>query len=381
MDGILTKRVTIRQRRTEKHAHMNKRLLHVIFFGVICCTTLRAQSTTYHPMLADTNIWSVYMDVMPILLQPQSNTTLSQPPSVQQFGPGNISTVKDTVVGSKTYTMFYSRSNEDYPALWSLLREDTATQQVFLLSAGDTTERITYDFSLNTGDSIWLDFSYQQSNTLQSGWWYVDSTSTYMITAGPRKALYLSNPNNPLHNGNQIRFIQWIESVGCNISPLYLDETTTESLSQCEQFMGPGCSFNAHLYSVTCASQNGIQTFSSECWENVRNVMQFAYPFGDTCLFILMGAVHDAELGIKEVKLIPNPASGNTQLLFEGETSNEFSITITNVLGEIVGEVPLTWYAKGQHTVQLSLSGYAPGIYSVNLIGESGRISVKMVVQ
>lgn len=332
-------------------------------------------------MLTDTNVWAVYMDVIPLIAEHHNNEAESIPPTPSQMGPDYVHTIKDTVVDSLTYTMFYSRTNEDYPNMWSLLREDTATQQVFLLTAGDTAERIIYDFSLNAGDSIWLDFSYQQTNTLQSGWWYVDSTNTYIITAGPRKALYLSNPNNPLHNGNQVRFIQWIESVGCNISPVYLDEQTTESMSYLEVYMGPGCGFNTHLYSTVCASQDGVQTFSSECWENVRNQQVFWYPNGDSCIFILMGAIHDPSIGLKNVKLIPNPAGGSTQLLFTGESSNEFAVSVMNMLGETVAEIPLTWYAKGIHVISFDLTGYAPGIYSVSMVGESGRMSLKLVVQ
>jgi hypothetical protein len=355
-----------------------KHFLPLVFFGLICSVSLRAQ---YHPMLTDTNVWAVYMDLIPLLQPPHGNDILSQPPTAQSYGPDYVHTIKDTVVDSLTYTMFYSRTNEDYPNMWSLLREDTATQQVFLMSAGDSTERIIYDFSLNIGDSIWLEFEYQQPNTLQTGWWHVDSTSMYIITAGPRKALYLSNPNNPLHNGNQVRFIQWIESVGCNLSPIYLDEQTTESMSYLESYMGPGCGFNTHIYSTVCASQDGIQTYSSPCWEDVRSQQVFWYPNGDSCIFMLMGAIHDPSNGLENVSLIPNPANGSTQLQFTGENASEFAISITNVLGETVAELPLAWYSKGEHLITLDLAGYAPGIYSVNLVGESGRMSVKMVVQ
>lgn len=335
----------------------------------------------YHPMLADSNTWAIYNDIIPLLQEQHNAQVLNQNPTVQNMGPGYVTTVKDTVVGAYTYAMFFSRSNQWSTTRWSLLREDTATQKVYILNYGDSTERIIYDFTLNAGDSIWLEFAYQSFGFLQTGWWYVDSTSTYMIETGPRKALYLSNPMNTLHNGNEIRFIQWIESVGCNISPVYLDEINEEATSPIENSMGPGCDFNTHNYSVTCAWQDSTKTFNSPCWENVRQQIMLGYINGDSCVFMLMGAVDDPSLGINDLQLMPNPANGNSMLYFTSGNANVFSVNITNMLGETVQQTtPSTWYAKGAHTIALDISGFAPGIYSVNLIGESGRMSVKLIV-
>jgi hypothetical protein len=340
-------------------------------------------SAQYHPMLADSNTWAMYNDIIPLLLEPHSTQVLNQNPAVHtMMGPGYVKTVKDTVVGAHTYVMFFSNSNQWSTTQWSLLREDSATQKVYLLSAGDTAERIIYDFSLNTGDSIWLDFYYQPGPAyLQSGWWYVDSTSTYMIETGPRKALYLSNPMNTLHNGNEVRFMQWIESVGCNISPVYLDELNDEATSPIENAMGPGCDFNTHSYSVTCAWHDSTKIFNSPCWENVRQQMQLGYINGDSCVFMLMGAVEDPSLGIERLQLMPNPANGNSTLHFTTGTANVFAVNIVNMLGETVQSTSAsTWYAKGAHTMTIDLTGFAPGIYSVNLIGATGRMSVKLIV-
>jgi hypothetical protein len=332
-------------------------------------------------MLSDSNVWAVYQDVIPLIQQPHSTNTQNQNPNSQNIGADYIRWEQDTTIGSLSYKLFHSRTNE-YTPQYSLLREDTLTQQVYLLRAGDTTEHVIYDFSLNAGDSIWLDFQYQGFGLLMSGWWYIDSTNVYTIAAGPRKALYLSNPNNPMHNGNQIRYLQWIESVGCNLSPLYLDENTADMISWLDAYMGPGCSFNTHMYSTTCAWMENTMTFSSQCWENVRQQQQFTYPFGDTCIFMLMGPVEDVNPGIGEVNLTPNPAKEICTLNFIGESPSEFSISITNIMGQEVKEVsPLTWYAKGTHQVSIGLHDLPPGIYSVNLIGEAGRNSVKLIVQ
>lgn len=356
-----------------KSTRMKNFLLALVFISAFA--PLRAQTSVYHPMLVDSNVWAVYIDIIPVL-QEQGD------PSVQMaFNSGYVNTIKDTVVDSLNYKMFYSRYHDGNPALWSLLREDTATQQVFLLSAGDTTERIIYDFSLSTGDSIWLDFTYQNINSLVTGWWYVDSTNTYMIDAGPRKALYLVNPNNPLHNG-QPRHIQWIESVGCNISPLYLDETTEEAISGMEWYMPGGCTHNTHQYSTTCAWQDSVRTFNSECWEAVRQQVQFFYYNGDSCVFNLMGSVNDPGLGIQTITLMPNPADHSTTLLIDNNTALEFTINITNVLGQEVKQVaPFSWYAGGMHSIEIDLNGLTPGIYSVNLVGENGIKTVRLIVQ
>lgn len=355
---------------------MSKHFLLYLIFGIISGTALRAQTSTYHPMLVDSNTWAVYGDIIPVI---QPHHSGPSPLSVNMSG--YISWIKDTVVDSLTYKKFYSRENE-WNGNWSLLREDTATQQVFIYSAGDTAERIIYDYSLNAGDSIWLNFSYQGMGQLVSGWWFVDSTTIYTIDAGPRKALYLSNPNNPLHWG-QPRFLQWIESVGCNLSPLYLDEVTDEMTSGIEQNMPPGCAQNSHGYSTTCAWHDTQRIFNSECWEAVRQqISSFWYPNGDSCVFNLMGGVMDLVSGVVTAQLLPNPAAATTTLQFMNATALEFEITITNIMGQEVQQVaPYSWYAKGEHSVSLDLTGYTPGIYSVNLIGEAGRKSVTLIVQ
>lgn len=348
---------------------MKKLLLASIF--ILAISTARAQS--YYPLLADSNYWAVYSDVMPLLEQSHGN------PQVQSnFMSGYVWKIKDTLVDSMNYTMFYSRTHEGILSQWSLLREDTATQQVFIWSAGDTAERIIYDFSLNTGDSIWLDFMYQQPNYLQTGWWRVDSVTMYPTVLGQRKSLYLYNPNNPMHSG-QPRFIQWIEGVGCNLSPLYLDETTEEMMTPVEFSMGPGCEQNRHFYSTTCAWKDSVLTFRSQCWQNVHS--SFA-TWGDTCVFNLMGAVTDPIVGIEKSQLMPNPSNEKTLLTFTNGTAVEFGITITNILGEEIEKVtPVTWYAAGFHSVEISTAELPAGIYCINLRGETGLISMRLVVQ
>lgn len=354
-----------------------KKLLLAATFSLLSIFGLNAQTSTYYPMLVDSNSWAVYGDVIP-LLQPHNNPTVQW-----QNGSGYINWVKDTIVDSVEYKMFYSRDHEWVTGQWSLLREDTATQRVYIWSAGDSAERIIYDYSLVQGDSIWLDFMYVTAGTLQSGWWYVDSVSTYLIDAGPRKAIYLSNPDNPLHWG-QPRFIQWIESVGCNVSPLYLDETTTDNMSGYDQYMPAGCTQNSHFYSTVCAWHNGTRTWFSDCWQGWLQNPNWMYGFtnGDSCVFNLYGGVIDPISGISSLQLMPNPAGGITTLEFENATALEFEITITNVLGQEMKSVaPYSWYAKGSHTVEINLNGLAPGMYNVNMIGAYGVKTTLLVVE
>lgn len=353
-----------------------KKSLLVATFSLLAISGIKAQTSTYHPMLVDSNTWAVYGDIIPLM---QPNHSGPSPQMVNMSG--YITWIKDTVIDSLNYKKFYSRENE-WNGVWSLLREDTAMRQVFIWTAGDTAERIIYDFSLNTGDSIWLDFSYQAPNQLQSGWWYIDSTNTYLIDAGPRNALYLSNPNNPLYMG-QPRFIQWIESVGCNLSPLYLDEKTEEMFSGIDFYMPAGCDQNSHTYSTTCAWHDSLRIFNSECWEAVRQQSpSLWYINGDSCVFNLMGGIHDPVTGIESITLMPNPATSSTTMQFENATALEFEITITNILGqEIMKVAPFSWYAKGMHNVEIYLEGMKPGIYSVNMVGAYGVKAVKLIVE
>ncbi len=351
---------------------------HFLLSFLICASLnsfLNAQST-YYPMLADSNTWAVYSDMIPVRINPNNNTP------TQAWMPGYVITILDTVVDSLTYKKCYARNHEFVPTQWSLLREDTAARKVYILSAGDSLERIIYDYSLNAGDSINLDFMYQNAGTLANGWWRVDSVNTVMIDVGPRRALYLSNPLNPLHFG-QPRFMQWIESVGCNISPVYLDEDTYESVGLIEMYFPPGYDFNFHYYSVTCAWHDSLRIYNSDCWEYVRMNFPggFMYPMGDSCIFQLAGSVNDMQSALSSAQLFPNPSNGKTVLHFEMNSAEEFSIAITNILGETVQLVAgNTWYTKGEHNIEFDVASLPPGIYQVNMIGKIGVTSVRLAI-
>jgi len=155
-----------------------------------------AQTSTYFPFPVDSATWSVeYWDVTPPFGYDCWNTW--------HYGING-----DTMIGSNTYHKIY-QTNVQYNVLIdtiynssnavyvSAFREDSM-KRIWAIGSWDTIERLLYDFSVNVGDTVYVDYFWQSA--------VVDSIDSVLINNSYRKTILLHDQNWSTH--------EWIEGIG-----------------------------------------------------------------------------------------------------------------------------------------------------------------------
>ena len=283
----------------------------------------------YQKFLFNSNEWDIYADAIPVVNK-----------SVFPFLSGPVLAVEDTVAGSYSYKKAYSRT-EDATGFGNkpcLLREDTVAQKVYILSADSTNERILYDFSLVTGDSLYLEFRYENSpnQILKSGWYMVDSMGVVNTLSGPRTTWFLSNPQLTLIQPN-LPHLTWIEGLGSTISPVYLDEECGYSMG----FVNPQAMF---YLSLVCVFHDSAAVFHDSAWTAIY--AQGAWNFlGDSCIFNMGGSVTDRQAPAASLVISPNPVESETRIqlldaLLPG--NDRFLLTLADLQGRILQQIDCT---------------------------------------
>jgi hypothetical protein len=273
---------------------MKKFLQYSIVLNILVLFSVSIHAQTYNHFLFNQNEWDVYADVQPL-----------KPEHSPAFMSGPVFALTDTIIGGFTYKRTFTRS-EDSVTMGNkpcFLREDTLTEKVYILSADSINERILYDFSLITDDSIYLSFRFENSANLalKSGWYHVDSTGFINTLSGIRNSWYLSNPQNasPYPNLPQLT---WIEGIGSTISPVYLDE----DFDFCFGFLTNPQS--QYYLSLTCAFHDGSAIFHDSVWASIYTSGLFTI-FGDSCIFNFGGPVSEI-IGLEtDIHIKPNPIS------------------------------------------------------------------------
>ncbi len=292
---------------------------------------IQTNAQDYIPMLGDTNVWTYahwpweWVDI--------------------------IST-EDSVYNGLTYKKIL---HEGW-GLTGLLREDTINQQIWYIEPDSLNERIIYDFSLQEGDSIWLQYNADvYGGMLQDGWYFVDSIRTKTFFEINRRVFYLDNPlNDDLSGFGSTRpYIEWIEGVGSNLHPTYF------VIKDCA---ADGCGID-FIYgaSIFCAYKNNIHIYE-DC------MLQFFYEW--TCF----GPSDIINLSENQAcKIFPNPA--NNELFIKTET---FSFGYDILLRDLYGKIVKHSKIKKKET-RIDISNLTPGIYFITVSNKKNTFTQKII--
>ena len=289
----------------------------------------------YHPMLDGVNKW--------ILGYNQFNYACKV----------KITELKDTIINLKTYSKLYVFREISIDTLFYFIREDTAEKKIWLLNYNFMSERILYDFSLNTGDSIYLTFGdtvWDLNPLYKTGYYKVDSVVYKNTLAGSRKTLYLRN----FHNDYKV-VLKWTEGVGSQISPVYLEELKTFDEWN---FWCPGQdSSDEKLLGMLVGMKfmNGDLVFVDSCW-----IFNYYDDFFDTCSFSYI--TENYESNTAEISIQPNPFSdiGNV-IAKDGVLISSYEIF--NIYGEVLKS---EFYLKKQN-IELNKTDFKEGMYFIKL--------------
>jgi len=89
------------------------------------------------------------------------------------------------------------------------------------------------------------------------------------------------------------------------------------------------------------------------------------------------GAYPESAVGIDEVsltsdvKVYPNPTQGHLQVVFNTPAAGEYTISVTNVLGQSI--YSNTLHIAGEYTQSIDLSSYTKGVYFLSVTGKNSK--------
>lgn len=258
----------------------------------------------------------------------------------------NYSFDGDTLIGSHVYHRIHKRGLK-YLEIQGLcttipaqlideyigaIRNDNSQKKVFIVPSDSTTEYILYDFNLGVGDTVdsWLNQS-----SFSSPWLHVvvDSIDSVLVANQYRKRFNLL-----VIDGGFLP-VKIIEGIG----------------STSEPFIGPLYEFEWGGY-ISCFKQNG----------------QVLFP--DTSSLCLLTDVSMMGITNSNMKIYPNPFVSAITIIIQNPQPIQSNIEILNILGQTVYTETVI-YEKAKNTRIIDLSFLPAGIYILNRITESNKIS------
>lgn len=239
---------------------------------------------------------------------------------------------KDTVVQGMAYKKLSIKKTS--PISVALLREDTTIGKVWykglrtepFFSDADTTERLSFDFSLQAGDSVDISSGVCTGppGAYPPSWNMVDSVRHI---AGSKHVYFRGACN--WYDPPPYEPITFIEGIGCNVSPMFKHNGTTPLLSQY----------------ILCSYKDGNPTF----YNNQR--------YNGACT--LPTAVDDKSVTRDAIIISPNPADDVLHLEYpSGEKL--VNLVLYNVSGQRAAE-----HKDGAD--KLSVKGLTPGVYFLQI--------------
>lgn len=353
---------------------MKKLLLSI--FTIAAFASLQAQP--YMPMLdSAVNIWTYTGNVIPVLPHGDGG-----PPQVQSlncsygnfFGGALIHyTQQDTVIDSLNYKVIYEAvvPNVNPTCMFGFMREDTAQRKVYFKDHFGDPEELIYDFSMQVGDSISLNF-FVGNGYFTNGWFKLDSIGTVTIFAGQRRAFYLHNPAVPFGP-----ILTWIESVGF---PGHESYTYGPNWGYGGLFMNCNYSWNQYVQILTCFDHTQKIYFDQCAHQFVYQNSCFYYQ--DSCTYYnVCGGIEEF---LKEASFTcaPNPAANDISVSLEVFNPGTFTLSLRDITGKtVLRKIDLGELDRGTHRATLDLSGLSDGFYLVECRTKNAVMFRKLVHQ
>jgi hypothetical protein len=90
--------------------------------------------------------------------------------------------------------------------------------------------------------------------------------------------------------------------------------------------------------------------------------------------------VKDAVASELNLRAIPNPSNGPTNIRFDLNGANDVKMTVVNVFGQVVFNESLSGLASGTHTISFDAGALAAGVYYVNVETATEVAVTKLVI-
>ncbi len=337
-------------------------------FILVCMFSSSLCAQGYFPMLDSTsNTWTFVANMVPVRMQQQAAVC------DYNYSPftSEIYTVNDSVIGSETYKVLYLKdANSGLPdCIYGYIREDTALKKIYFVDNFLSSPVLLYDFSLQVGDSISINFVSQLGSYFQDGTYFVDSISSITITAGPRRIYYLSIPGFPTPYP-----LEWIEGLG-HPGHLIYSNSLNFSAGMMFQCNDPVARDFYHL--LTCFEQNATKVYFDSC-AHAFAINNGCFNYVDSCNFWNICSALDENTVLTDFYVSPNPSSGSITLHMESKRNLDARLEVLDLSGKLVLEKQLS-IRQGVNDFVLETHLPEAGSYLVLLKFESGTAYRKLV--
>lgn len=252
---------------------------------------------------------------------------------------------EDTVLGGTTYKVL----DGFHFVKTVVMREDTVKQQVFLKQIGFSPlspEVLTYDFSLQTGDSIDIK-NVQAPINFNSGLFWVDSVKRIDYMGTKRKTLYLSNKDTTDLPLNRAIWVEGIGSLSIINTPGSEPDVTGIGAISCVYKDGELIFRNNHNVEDSCTSFYVPQP--KDTTSNDKDTT-----------FIRMSLEED-----EQFKVFPNPSTSRLHI----KSSQKGNILIHDLRG---GTSFHTTFTEEENTI--FIYDLTPGIYFYSAYSENAEL-------
>lgn len=342
---------------------MKKLLLPLILLSFF----VEAQSP-YYKMLGNTNSdWYIF-DVFIPVSQVQKTLSPSAPPPVQR---GKYSAKTDTLLFSKNYKKFYHVYQMPSPILNNhvgYLREDTVGRKVYFMDKTTFLEELLYDFSMNVGDSIFMNFP-STTPPFPKGYYKVKSIQSVSIKAGVRKLFKLK-----LNFGTSDT-LRIIEGVGSEIHPVFMYNWYYAP----GQFSwGSGACKYPYALGVACKYSDNIKEFQSCTYQLALTNGCIAKP--DSCNYWNVCSGINELSKVKNFYISPNPAVITCNITIEIEDVCKTAIELYDVSGRRIKTLLNENLFPGINNIELTTSDLENGLYFIRTKSENFELSYPLLI-
>lgn len=343
-----------------------KKIYALLFFAAML-TTVRAQ--VYHPLLSTVNDWSYATQAMTTRLHDQLQSGPCSYPAFIVSQSFHEYTTNDTLIGIHFYKPVESTGMS---CSMGYIREDSAARKVFFIDNNSSAEHLLYDFSMQPGDTITINFA-SQFGYYVSGVYTLDSIGTRQIVAGTRAAFHLS-----CHSQPGSPSLEWIESVGNPNDVLYPYFINAEAPFSPFQ----SCSGAEHTLSqfMVCFT-HAQQVFFDSCAYQVVTNSPYGYVTDSCDYYVVIPGGISETTNAAALLLSPNPSTGKTILRFANDIPGDATLSVRDLSGKtILHEFPLGKTEKGSNEKTIDLSFLANGVYVVELQLPGQQLHEKLLI-
>jgi hypothetical protein len=343
-------------------------LIGILFLNIV--TDMNAQQ--YHPMLDTINDWVYGMGIC--AAAPHEKHTANSScgyPNLSFCNNGEIYTGQDTLINAVKYkTIIAGNHSTSSYCLYGFMREDTSLKKIYFKDTANTPELLLYDFSMQVGDTINLQF-FNSGSYFENGRYRLDSITAITIQAGARRVFYLSCDTCTQSSGQHI--LSWVESIGFPGDVIYPYSINEGGFCEC------------HPLLPYMGTSNNTFSQMLNCFEHATKVYYdtaFATP-NDTCYYCRFCGGGIPEItSLKSFELAPNPANKSITVSMEISNADNFELYVRDLTGkDLLNKISLGKLGKGSYTKALDISSLSSGFYFLECRNNEGSLFRKLIVQ